>query len=59
MDYVDEDVTEETGSKDQQKGKDKKVVGSKLKGEKVLSLTVYGEESTDESELELPESDEE
>jgi len=59
VDYVDEDATEETGSKGQQKGKGKKAVGSKLKGTKVLSLAGYGEESTDESELELPESDEE
>ena len=34
VDYVDEDVTKETGSKGQQKGKGKKVVGSKLKGDK-------------------------
>ena len=59
VDYVDEDVTQETGSKGQQKGKGKKVVGRKLKGKKVSSLAGYGEESIDESELELPESDEE
>ena len=59
VDYVDEDVTEETGSKGQQKGKGKKAVGSKLKGKKVSSLAIYGEELTDEFELELPESDEE
>ena len=53
VDYVDEDVTEETDSKGQQKGKGKKAVGGKPKRKKVSSLVVYGEESTDKSELEL------
>lgn len=59
MDYVYEDVTEETASKVLQKAKGKKVVGSKLKGRKVSSIAVYADDSRDESELELPKSDEE
>jgi hypothetical protein len=63
MHYVDQDVTEEEiASKGQHIVKSKKAVGSKLKGKKVSSKVVYGAESTDESDeskLELPESDEE
>jgi hypothetical protein len=53
----DDDIWIDNVDEDESSAKGKKAAGSKLKGKRIQNLDLYGDDSTDDSDLELPESD--
>ena len=53
----DDDIWIDNVDEDESSDKGKKATGSKLKGKRIQNLNLYGDDSTDDSDLELLESD--